>query len=294
MHRVSWVLLSLLIATPGISQEAKSSLNLPPNQNQGIERVVLQIETLSSAQSVPVDGKTIEQESRAWLAQAGVAVVNSESADPESTHHLKLEIQTLHTRDGIYAYNVMGRFSRLSDLKLIRNEPGKAQRIWFAQRLAGQKGETGFQDNLIQALHQTLRDMFIAPNAPPPRDEQPKTPQVASGHEAMAHDGAKKMVDFEFYQIKVRRQPPAPPYPPVAKANGIQGTVVVMIIVDPTGLPNRAEALSGPPELLMTAIRYALNWEFEPARLNGIPVMARFKLTMPFNLRENPLPPQRR
>ncbi len=294
MCRASWILWCLIFANPVIAQEPRTSAEQVPEQNHQIERVVLQIETPSSALSVPVDAKVIEQETRDWLTRAGVAVLESGTANPGNTHHLKLEIQALRTRDGIYIYNVMERFSLLSDLKLIRNEPGKSQKIWFTQHLAGQKGEAGFQDNLIKALHQTLRDIIIVPNGPSSWNEQQKALRIISSQESIADDKLKKIVDFDFRQIKVRRQPPAPPYPPVAKANGVQGTVVVVIIVDPMGIPSRAEALSGPPELLMTAIRFALNWEFEPARFNGIPVVARFKLTMPFNLRESPFPPQRR
>jgi hypothetical protein len=56
-------------------------------------------------------------------------------------------------------------------------------------------------------------------------------------------------------------------------------------MIDPSGKPMFVEAMEGPPLLLISAIRYALGWEFEPARLNGVPLAARFRLTMPFHLR---------
>ncbi len=94
-----------------------------------------------------------------------------------------------------------------------------------------------------------------------------------------------KVVDFDFSQIKVKYQPPAPPYPPLAKLAKIQGTVVVEITVGVDGVPVKATALDGPPQLRPTAEQYAMNWRFEPALLNGVPQTARFKLTMPFRLR---------
>jgi protein TonB len=97
--------------------------------------------------------------------------------------------------------------------------------------------------------------------------------------------------------LKVKRQPPAPAYPARARTNGIEGVVVIDLTVDATGAPVRAAALSGPAELLMTALRFALQWEFEPAILNGQPQPARFKLTMPFSLSTHGLPspmPKRR
>jgi len=93
------------------------------------------------------------------------------------------------------------------------------------------------------------------------------------------------VVQFDFSQIRVKRQPPAPPYPSLAKTNRVQGTAIVVIDIDPEGHPIFAEALEGPPELLLTALDYALQWEFEPARLNGKALYARFKLNMPFRLR---------
>jgi TonB family protein len=92
-------------------------------------------------------------------------------------------------------------------------------------------------------------------------------------------------MDFEFSQIKIKLQPPVPPYPGVAKGMRVQGTVVLLLTIDPTGLPAYVEALEGPSELLLTAVQYALDWEFEPARLNGVAQYARFKLIMPFQLR---------
>ena len=102
---------------------------------------------------------------------------------------------------------------------------------------------------------------------------------------AVAGSSVTKVVDFDFSQIKVKYQPPAPPYPPLAKLAKIQGTVVVEITVGVDGVPVKATALDGPPQLRPTAEQYAMNWRFEPALLNGVPQTARFKLTMPFRLR---------
>jgi TonB family protein len=94
-------------------------------------------------------------------------------------------------------------------------------------------------------------------------------------------------VDFDFSAIKIAHQPPAPAYPADAKAARIQGTVVVELVVDEQGVPVSARALEGPPQLAPTAVAYAREWRFEPALVNGKAVQARFKLTMPFRLRED-------
>ena len=103
------------------------------------------------------------------------------------------------------------------------------------------------------------------------------TPKV----EAAASDP----VDMDFKQIRVKHQPDAPAYPPEAKAQRIQGTVVVVLVIDRQGKVQQAKALSGPEELHACAVGYAKAWEFEPAMIKGKPVSARFKLTMPFRLR---------
>ncbi len=94
-----------------------------------------------------------------------------------------------------------------------------------------------------------------------------------------------KVVEMDFSKIRVKHQPGAPAYPAEAKAQRIQGTVVVTLTIDVEGKVTDAKAISGPAELQPCALGYARSWEFEPATVKGKPVPARFKLTMPFRLR---------
>lgn len=96
--------------------------------------------------------------------------------------------------------------------------------------------------------------------------------------------GAGRVIDFDFSQVRIKYQPPAPAYPPMAKMARIQGTVVVEITIGPDGLPASAVAKEGPAQLRQHAENYAMKWRFEPALLNGQPQYARFKLIMPFRL----------
>lgn len=92
-------------------------------------------------------------------------------------------------------------------------------------------------------------------------------------------------VEMEWTKVRVKHQPDAPAYPPEAKAQRIQGTVVVVVTIDTQGKVQDAKAISGPPELHACAVGYARTWEFEPVQVKGKSVPARFKLTMPFRLR---------
>ncbi|NTV74772.1 MAG: energy transducer TonB [Holophaga sp.] len=102
---------------------------------------------------------------------------------------------------------------------------------------------------------------------------------------SVAGAGTSHVVDFDFSQMKIKFQPPAPPYPALAKIARIQGTVVVEITVGPDGIPIAAHAVEGPAQLRQTAENYAMGWKFEPAMLNGVAQTALFKLTMPFRLK---------
>ena len=65
---------------------------------------------------------------------------------------------------------------------------------------------------------------------------------------------------------------PKPPYPPMAKSAGIQGSVNVQVLVDETGKVVSAKAVSGSPFLSNEAVRAAYKARFSPARIGDQPV----------------------
>lgn len=93
------------------------------------------------------------------------------------------------------------------------------------------------------------------------------------------------VVDFDFQQMRILHQV-APVYPAMARVARIQGDVVLLMAVDPRGVPTEVKALSGPhPSLEQEAMRVAKLWRFEPATLNGQAVSAQFRLTLLFRLK---------
>ena len=60
---------------------------------------------------------------------------------------------------------------------------------------------------------------------------------------------------------------PKPPYPPIAKRLGIEGTVNVQVLVDETGKVISAKAVSGNPALTRAAQQAALNARFSPTKI---------------------------
>ncbi len=97
--------------------------------------------------------------------------------------------------------------------------------------------------------------------------------------------GRGQVVDLPFSLVQVKEQPPPPDYPPLARSAGIQGTVIVEVLVGADGIPMSVRALSGPYALRATAEAYARAMKFKPHLENGKPTAARFQLDMPFRLK---------
>jgi protein TonB len=88
-------------------------------------------------------------------------------------------------------------------------------------------------------------------------------------------------------------KPTAPVYPEQARAAGIEGTVTMRGLIGRDGMLKDIEVLSGPPELRQAAVDAAAKWEYEPYRLNGVPVEVTTTVTVNFRLGErHPAAPQ--
>lgn len=261
-----------LDAVPGVSHPSA-----PPS------KVVVEIAQNPTDGPAVLGADRLEAELGRFLDRSGLTRVAPLEAGPQDTFHLGLQIQVVRV-EGVAICQIRERCSLWEDRDLAENVPGSPPRIAFLNRVAGQKGDAGLQDLAAGVLRQGL-DEVLAPQ-PPTREvraaAKPPAPGSAAAEPAQKAGG---VVDFDFSQIRVKRQPPAPPYPTAARLARVQGTVVLDLIIDPEGEPIRAEAREGPVPLLVTAISYALAWRFEPAKLNGVPQVARFRLTMPFRLR---------
>ena len=62
---------------------------------------------------------------------------------------------------------------------------------------------------------------------------------------------------------------PKPPYPPIAKAMGVQGIINVQVLIDETGRVISAKAVSGNPALMRAAQQAAMAARFSPTTLGG-------------------------
>jgi periplasmic protein TonB len=80
----------------------------------------------------------------------------------------------------------------------------------------------------------------------------------------------------------LKRVPPV--YPSDAKAAGIQGTVVLRVIVSVEGEVTSATAVAGNPKLQPSAIDAVKQWRYKPYLLNGQPVEVESTVNVVYSL----------
>jgi periplasmic protein TonB len=75
-----------------------------------------------------------------------------------------------------------------------------------------------------------------------------------------------------------------PTYPPLAKAAGIQGTVVLRAVISKEGTIENLTVQSGPPLLVKAALEAVAQWRYRPYLLNGDPFEVETQVTVNFVL----------
>ncbi len=76
----------------------------------------------------------------------------------------------------------------------------------------------------------------------------------------------------------------APKYPAMARAARIQGSIVLAVEIDKTGIPVGIQVVSGHPMLIQAAIDAVRQWRYKPYLLNGMPVDADTQVTVNFEM----------
>jgi periplasmic protein TonB len=77
----------------------------------------------------------------------------------------------------------------------------------------------------------------------------------------------------------------APTYPPLARAAGVQGVVIVEAVIAEDGLVRDVRVLRSIPLLDAAAMEAVRQWRFTPTLLNGEPVPVVMTVTVAFRLR---------
>ena len=77
-----------------------------------------------------------------------------------------------------------------------------------------------------------------------------------------------------------------PMYPPIAKASGTQGTVVLQATISRSGTIENLRVVSGPAMLQQAAMDAVKEWRYRPYLLNGEPVEVETTVNVVFKLQE--------
>ena len=76
-----------------------------------------------------------------------------------------------------------------------------------------------------------------------------------------------------------------PEYPLVAKVAGVEGLVVLRVVIDSSGAMQEAEVVQGHPALRNAALESLKSWRWEPIKVDGETVSARTTIAINFVLR---------
>jgi TonB family protein len=77
-----------------------------------------------------------------------------------------------------------------------------------------------------------------------------------------------------------------PEYPPDAKAQKIQGVVVLRVVIDREGNVSQIQLISGHPLLAPAALDAVKQWKYRSYLLNGSPVDVETQIQVNFTLRQ--------
>jgi len=80
-------------------------------------------------------------------------------------------------------------------------------------------------------------------------------------------------------------------YPEKARASGIQGNVVLKVLIAETGEVKEITVISGDPELAQAAIEAIKQWKYTPYIVEGKPTLVDTQVTFGFHIKPPPPPP---
>ena len=101
---------------------------------------------------------------------------------------------------------------------------------------------------------------------------------------APARTASKPMRISEGVSVGMLMVPIRPVYPAIARAAGVQGTVVVTALISRAGMIESLRVVSGPPMLQNAAVEAIRAARYQPYRLNGEPTEVETTITVNFRM----------
>ena len=143
-----------------------------------------------------------------------------------------------------------------------------------------------------EALPEPVRrpaELALVPEPPPPPPPSPASPQPATARDEPT---PRARPEAEAAPVRVGGTIPEPRktrhvnpvYPEAARKARVQGVVILECTISPQGRIASVKTLRGVPLLSEAAIEAVRQWEYEPTRLNGVPVPVILTVTVNFKL----------
>ena len=151
----------------------------------------------------------------------------------------------------------------------------------FANSSDASAPPAGHPQNSAETAPQAKRDAVSAPTHP--LAEKPVLSHETLPNQPTAVDPAIAST------MKLSGAPPV--YPAVAKAAGLQGTVVVALTVAPDGSVSDAHAISGPALLQAAAITAVRSWRYRPFLVFGKASPFETQVSINFTISSSPSQP---
>jgi len=138
----------------------------------------------------------------------------------------------------------------------------------------------GLSKDAIETAVSTLRSITPAP-PPPATTAQPPPPTVKSSN-VSPHVQAVRVSSGVSVGLLIKKVVPV--YPPEAKYAHIQGSVVMQAVINKAGDVVDLEVISGPIELVVSAVNAVRKWKYRPYLLLGNPVEVQTQIVVNYTL----------
>jgi TonB family protein len=139
---------------------------------------------------------------------------------------------------------------------------------------ASAKSVSTFLDS-FKLIEKSPKDEFAEPPPPPPPMPLPRN---AEGREGTVETSGGPILEKAIKKVE-------PDYPPIARAAGSEGKVMVNVTISAEGKVIEAEIIEGHPLLRDCVLQAVKQWEFKPTELSGVPVKVQAVLTFEFTLK---------
>ena len=154
----------------------------------------------------------------------------------------------------------------------------------------------------LETMNRQLRAPRLIPTTPyMPDKPEPHSPgPIAEWNTAPSGRNLSIFREHQAPTVRAASQPPArvsggvmdgllvgkviPNYPPVARAAGVEGTVVLQATISKTGTIDNLRVVKGPALLQKAAMDAVSRWRYRPYLLNGEPVEVESTINVNFTM----------